>query len=235
VQRSTRFRRIAAGLLLPALTALAVPAAAFADGLPSEAPLPSCLDRTIKDELGRTLEPRGVQKRTFLKKGKVALAARGGLYAGDLTSSSWIAGGALAYFLTEDLGLQASLEVTPVALELERPLADFFGGERFAPGLGVLALGALVWSPIHAKMKIGGGIVHADILASAGAGRLVHDSVQGVTFVGGLALEMFTSRRVTLKLELRDVMAVQEAVAQTRFTHNLVTTASVAVWLPAGR
>jgi outer membrane beta-barrel protein len=220
--------------LLTLIGAVALSPAALAEDLPSEAPLPSCLDKTIKDELGRELRPRGVQKRDFLKDGKLELVARGGLYGGDLTSSSWIAGGALAFYLTEDLGVQPSFEVMPIALDLDAPLADFFGDDRFEPGLGYLALASLVWSPVHAKMKIGGGIVHADVLVTAGAGRLFHDSVQGITFAAGAALEMFTTRHVTVRIETRDVMAIQEAVAETRFTNNLVTTIGVGVWLPTG-
>lgn len=231
VQRSTPVRRSAAGALL--LLSLSV-TTARGDVLPSEAPLPSCLDQTIKDELGRELRPRGVQKRDFLKDGKLELLARGGLYGGDLTSSSWIAGGALAFFFTEDLGLQLSAELTPIALDLDTPLAEFFGDDRFEPGMGYLGLASLLWSPVHAKVKVGGDIVHADLILQAGGGRLVHDSVQGVTFVGGVALEMFTSRWVTFRLEVRDVMAVQEAVAETRFTNNLVTTAGLGFWLPTG-
>jgi outer membrane beta-barrel protein len=227
VQRTTR------GALVLVLLTLGTPVAQ-ADNLPSEAPLPSCLDKTIKDELGRELRPRGVQKKNFLKDGKIELLARGGLYGGDLTSSSWIAGGALAMYVTEDLGFQGSVELTPIALDLDEPLAEFFGDDRFEPGMGVLALGSVLWSPIHAKMKIGGSIIHADLMLQAGGGRLVHDSVQGVTFVGGVALEMFTSKWVTFRIETRDVMAVQEAVAETRFTNNIVTTAGIAVWIPTG-
>ncbi len=205
---------------------------AVADDLPSQTPLPSCLDKTIKDELGNSLRPRGVQKKNFLKNKKFEVVARGGLFSGDLTSSSWIAGGALAFYFTEDLGIQTSFEVTPIALDLDAPLAGFFGDDRFEPGLGYLAIGSLVWAPIHAKMKMGGGIVHADIMASFGAGRLVHDSVQGVTFDGGLALSLFTSKVVTLRFEARDVMAVQEAVAETRYTNNIVATLGVAFWIP---
>ena len=230
VQRSTRVRRCAAGVLLLSLVATV----AHGEELPSEAPLPSCLDKTIKDELGRELRPRGVQKKDFLKQGKFQVLARGGLYSGDLTSSSWVGGGALAFWFTEDLGVQGSFEVTPIALDLDAPLAEFFGDDRFEPGMGYLAIGSLVWSPIHAKLKIGGGIVHADVAVTAGAGRMVHDSVQGVTFDAGLALEMFTSRWVTFRFEARDVMAVQEAVAETRYTNNIVTTVGVAFWIPTG-
>jgi outer membrane beta-barrel protein len=92
----------------------------------------------------------------------------------------------------------------------------------------------VVWSPIHAKLKIGDGIVHADILLNAAAGRLFHDSVQGVTFDAGLGLDLFTTGVVTFRFDARDVMAVQEAVAETRYTHNIVATAGIAVWIPTG-
>ena len=207
-------------------------AAAPAPAKPSEAPLPSCLDASIRDELGRELKPRGVQKRDFLKNKKVQLTARGGLYAGDLTSSSWIGGGALTFWFTEDLGLSLDFSVTPIALDLDKPLAEFFGDDRFEPGLGYLPLANLNWSPIHTKMKTGGGIVHGDLLFFAGGGRLIHDSVQGVTFDAGLALELFTTGVLTVRFEGRNVMAVQEAVAETRFTNNLVATFGLSVWIP---
>ncbi|MCA8966257.1 MAG: outer membrane beta-barrel domain-containing protein [Kofleriaceae bacterium] len=212
--------------------AVVTPAVAHGEPLPSETPLPSCLDKTIKDELGRELHPRGVQKRPFTKDGRLELIARGGLYGGDLTSSAWIAGGALALWLTEDFAIQVGVDVTPIALDLDKPLADFFGDDRFEPGMGYLGLASALWSPIHAKVKIGGSIVHADIMVEAGAGRLFHDSVQGVTFDGGLILDLFTSHWVTFRFETRDVMAVQEAVGETRYTNNLVTTAGIALWLP---
>jgi len=207
-------------------------AAAALPARPSDAPLPSCLDATMKDELGRELKPRGVQKRDFLKNKKLQLTARGGLYAGDLTSSSWIGGGALTFWFTEDLGLSLDFAVTPIALDLDKPLSTFFGDDRFEPGLGYLPLANLVWSPVHTKMKIGDGIVHGDLMVLAGGGRLIHDSVQGATFDAGLALELFTTGIVTVRFEFRDVMAVQEAVAETRFTNNLVSTFGLSLWIP---
>ena len=202
--------------------------------LPSESPLPSCLDETIRDELGREMKPRGVQKRDFIKKGKLELVGHGGLYSGDLTSSSWIAGGSAAFFFTEDFGFEGRFDVTHMALDLDSPLAQFFGDAHFKPGRAYLALGNLIWAPIHAKMKMGDGIVHADILLSAGAGRLIHDSVQGVTYDAGLSLDLFTTHWITFRFDARDVMTVQEAVAETRFTHNIVATAGLALWIPTG-
>lgn len=218
-----------------ALLIVAFAGTAHAQGsTPSDEPLPSCLDQSITDELGDTLRPRGVQKRPFLKNKRIQLLAHGGIFAADLLSSSYVYGGSLAFFVTEDLGVQASFDAMPVALDLDEPVADFFGDERFTPGMGYLGLINLLWSPVHAKLKIGDSIVHSDILITAGAGRLFHDSVQGVTFDAGLALEMLLSRWVTLRFDVRDVVAVQEAVAETRITNNIMATAGIGLWLPTG-
>ncbi len=201
---------------------------------PSDAPLPSCLDQSIRDELGESLRPRGVQKRRFLKNKHVELVAHGGLFGADLLSSSYLYGGSLGFFFTEDFGMEVSFDVTPVALDLDTPLAEFFGDERFQPGMGYLGLVNLLWSPVHSKLKIGGGIVHSDILLTAGAGRLFHESVQGVTFDAGIIIEFLLSQWVTIRLDIRDVVAVQEAVAETRLTNNITATGGIALWIPTG-
>jgi outer membrane beta-barrel protein len=201
---------------------------------PSDAPLPSCLDQTIKDQLGADLKPRGVQKRDFKKNKKVMLVAHGGLFGGDLTSSSWIAGGALGFWFTEDLGLQAELDMTPFTLDLDQPLAMFFGDTRFKESMAYVGLANLMWSPIHAKLKLGDGIVHADIILFAGGGRIFQDAVQGVSWDAGFALDIFASKAVTVHLDLRDLTAVEEVSGQTRFTNNIVATLGLAVWIPTG-
>jgi len=224
------------GLSLAPRSASAQPAgpAAPAPPKPSDAPLPSCLDQTIRDQLGEQLKPRGVQKRDFKKKGKLVLDGHGGLYGGDLTSSSWIAGGSLGFFFTEDLGIQAQFEVTPLTLDLDAPLDRFFGDNRFEPGLAYVALGNMLWSPIHAKLKLGGGIVHSDFMVFAGAGRMIHDAVQGLSFDGGFAIDLFVTHALTIRLTARDLTALQEIAGETRFTNNLIATAGVALYIPTG-
>jgi len=201
---------------------------------PSDAPLPSCLDQSIRDQLGEQLKPRGVQKRDFRKDNKLVLVAHGGLYSGDLTSSSWIAGGSLGYFFTEDLGINLEFNMVPLTLDLDAPLNRFFGDDRFEPGMAYVALGNLMWTPIHAKLKLGGGIVHADIMFFAGGGRMIHDAVQGISFDAGIALDMFVTRALTVRIDARDLMAVHEIAGETRYTNNLVTTIGLALWIPTG-
>jgi outer membrane beta-barrel protein len=201
---------------------------------PSDAPLPSCLDQTIKEQLGEQLKPRGVQKKNFLKNKKIVLVAHGGIYGGDLTSSNWIAGGSLGYFITEDFGFQAEFDLTPLTLDLDSPLNKFFGDNRFEPGMAYLALANAMWSPIHAKLKMGGGIVHADIMLFAGGGRMIHDAVQGLSFDAGMAIDLFVTRALTIRIDTRDLMAIEEIAGEVRYTNNLIATAGLALWIPSG-
>jgi len=230
-------RRLRRALVLAASICGAVPGVAAAQpapARPSDAPLPSCLDQTIKDQLGADLKPRGVQKRDFIKSKKIVVVGHGGLYGGDLTSSTWIAGGSLGFFFTEDLGVAVELDMTPLTLDLDAPLNKFFGDSRFTPGMSYLGLANLLWSPIHAKLKLGGGIVHSDIMVFAGGGRLFHDAVQGLSFDAGGALDVFVTRALTIRLDVRDLMAVEEISGETRYTNNLIATAGLALYLPSG-
>jgi outer membrane beta-barrel protein len=201
---------------------------------PSEAPLPSCLDQTIAEQVGEKLKPRGVQKRDFMKRHKLNLVTHAGLFGGDLTSSSWVAGGQLGFFFTEDFGIAGEFDLTPLTLDLDAPLNKLFGDNRFEPGMAYVVFGNLLWSPMHAKLKLGGGIVHADIMLTAGAGRMIHDAVQGVTFNAGASIDFFVTKVVTIRIQTRDIMAVEEIAAETRYTNNLVATAGLSWWIPVG-
>lgn len=233
-----RFWGVALAVLVIHASATAEPVAkrdpSQAPERPSDAPLPSCLDQTIREQLGEQLKPRGVQKRDFRKNKKIVLHPFGGLFGGDLTSSSWIAGGSLEFYFTEDLGVQGEFAMTPLTLDLDAPLNKFFGDNRFDPGMAYIGLGNLVWSPVHAKLKMGGGIVHSDLLVFVGGGRMFHDAVQGLSFDGGFALDMFVSRALTIRFDIRDLMAVEEIAGETHYTNNLVATMGLALWIPSG-
>jgi outer membrane beta-barrel protein len=216
-----------------ALEAGAAAADTPAPAKPSDAPLPSCLDQTIAGELGETLKPRGVQKKNFLKRYRFNLVAHGGEYGGDLTSSTWIAGAALGFFVTEDLGFQGEFDLTPLTLDLDAPLNQFFGDNRFKAGMAKVVLGNVLWAPIHAKMKLGGGIVHTDIMFFIGGGRMFQDAVQGLSFDAGAAIDFFVSNYFTIRIDTRDLTAIEEIAGDTRFTHNIIATLGLSMWFPA--
>lgn len=226
---------VVVGLVIPLQGSAAAQGNAAAGQKPSDTPVPSCLDQSIKDQLGSTLKPRGVQKRPFTKDGELNLTARGGLFASDLLSSSYTYGGALALFFTEDLGLELSFDVTPIELDLDAPLAEFFGDDRFEGGTGYLPMAGLVWSPIHAKLKIGGSIVHSDIMFAVGGGRMFgHDAIQGIAVDGGVILEFYLSNWITFRIDIRDVVMIQEAVAETALSNNIMATGGIGLWIPVG-
>lgn len=200
---------------------------------PSGTPPPrSCLDQSISDELGESLRPRGVQKLPFLKYRRFELVARGGLYAADLVSSSYQYGGALAWYLAEDFGFELTLDVSPIAVDLDEPLTPDFGA-KFEKGPGVLGTANLLWAPIHFKTKTSGGsLVHGDAAFVVGAGKLFHDTAQGIAMDAGLIVEIYATRWLSLRFDLRDVVLVQEAVSETRITNNVQATFGLGLWLP---
>jgi hypothetical protein len=68
----------------------------------------------------------------------------------------------------------------------------------------------------------------------AGGGRMVHDAVQGLTFDAGGAIDFFVSKVMTIRFDVRNLMAVEEIAAETRYTNNLIATAGIAFWIPTG-
>ena len=123
---------------------------------------------------------------------------------------------------------------TPIKFRLEEPFSSFDAEQHFTPSASTQAIGSLLWSPIHAKLKLGGGIVHADIMLFAGGGRMFHDAVQGLSFDAGMALDLFVTKFLTVRLDTRDLMAVEEVSGETRYTNNIVSTIGLALWIPTG-
>ncbi len=224
--------RPAALMTRPALCTLALlafAARAAADELSSETAPPgsACLD----DDDAR----KGVQERTFLKRHHVELAPEGGLYASDLLSSSYAYGGSFAFYPTEDLGIEATFTVSPVALDIDKSLTAFFGDSRFTEGRGYLGLLALLWSPVHFKVKTSGeSVLHGDLELGLGGGKLWNDTAQGIAFDGGLLVDLYLTRWLSFRLDVRDVMLIQEVVTETRFTNNITVVGGIGLWIPFG-
>ncbi len=187
-----------------------------------------CLDDLTADGYRR----KGVQKRDFLKRGRFELAALGGMYASDLLSSTYTAAAAVAFFPSEDLGLEVLVSYAPVRFRLEAPFTSFEQSRRFVPGSALQAMAGLLFSPFHAKFKLSEEtILHGDLHAVAGAGRTFHDSVQGITFQAGLGLRLALWRRLALRFDLRDFILPQEVLGRGRTTHNLTVLVGLSIWL----
>jgi len=199
------------------------------DAKPSDQPPPiaPCLD----DENAFL----GVQAKTFLKRHRLELVGQGGIYASDLLSSTYTYGGAAAFYITEDIGVEGVFAVTPIALDVDNALSQFFGDTRFRSETGYLILAGLLWSPIHYKLKApGGGILHGDIELALGGGRMLSKSSQGFAFHAGVLMDFYLTKWLSFRIDIRDIMLIQEVVGETRLTNNITALGGIALWLPFG-
>jgi outer membrane beta-barrel protein len=187
-----------------------------------------CLDDLTADGYRR----KGVQKRDFIKRMKGEITALGGVYASDLLSSTYTAGAAVAFFPSEDLGIEVLASYAPVRFRLEAPFTSFEQTRRFVPGSALQVVGGLLFSPFHAKFKLTEAtILHGDLYAVAGGGRTFHDSVQGLTFQAGMGLRLALWRRLALRFDVRDFIMPQEVLGRGRTTHNITVLAGLGIWL----
>lgn len=176
---------------------------------------------------------KGVQRRDFLKRHRFELSGVGGFYASDALSSTYSYGGALAYYPSEDFGIEVLVTRSPVRFRLEEPFTSFDQEHHFAPGIAWQGIASLLWSPIHAKLKFTDKtIIHSDIFVVAGAGRTFHESVMGLTWEGGLGIKLYVSHYVTLRFDVRDFLLPQEVLGRGRITNNVTVLGGVSVWLP---
>jgi outer membrane beta-barrel protein len=175
---------------------------------------------------------KGVQRRDFLKKHRFEIAAVGGYYASDALSSTYSYGGAVAFYPSEDFGLELLVTRNPIKFRLEEPFNAFDQERHFTPSAAFQGIASLLWSPIHAKFKFTEAtIVHGDIFAVAGAGRTFHESVLGLTWEAGLGLKLYFSRFVTFRLDVRDFLIPQEVLGRGRSTNNLTILGGISFWL----
>jgi outer membrane beta-barrel protein len=176
---------------------------------------------------------KGVQRRDFLKRHRFELSGLGGFYASDALSSTYSYGGALAYYPSEDFGVEVLVTRSPVRFRLEEPFTSFDQEHHFSPGIAYQGILSLLWSPVHAKLKFTEQtIIHSDIFAVAGAGRTFHDSVLGLTWEAGLGIKLYLAHYVTLRFDVRDFLLPQEVLGRGRITNNVTVLGGVSLWLP---
>jgi outer membrane beta-barrel protein len=175
---------------------------------------------------------KGVQRRDFLKRHRFEISAVGGFYASDVLSSTYDYGGALAFYPSEDFGLEVLVTRSPFRFRLEEPFTAFDLEHHFQPSTAWQGIFSLLWSPIHAKFKFTDAtIIHGDIFAVAGAGRTFSDSVIGLTWEAGVGLKLYFSKYVTFRLDLRDFLLPQEVLGVGRITNNITVLGGFSLWL----
>jgi len=175
---------------------------------------------------------KGVQRRDFLKKHRFELSGLGGFYASDALSSTYSYGGAVAFYPSEDFGLEFLLTRMPMQFRLEQAFTAFDQQTHFSPTVAWQGIASLLWSPIHAKFKFSDTtIVHGDLFAVVGAGRTDDPSVLGLTWEAGLGAKLYFNRFFSFRLDLRDFLLPQEVLGRGRITNNVTILAGLSLWL----
>jgi outer membrane beta-barrel protein len=175
---------------------------------------------------------KGVQRRDFLKRHRFELSGVGGFYASDALSSTYTYGGALAFYPSEDFGVEVLVTRSPVQFRLEEPFNAFTGEEHFVASNAWQGIASMLWSPIHAKFKFSEQtIVHGDVFAVAGAGRTFHESVMGLTWEAGAGFKLYLAKYVAFRFDVRDFLLPQEVLGRGRITNNLTALGGFSVWV----
>jgi outer membrane beta-barrel protein len=150
-----------------------------------------------------------------------------------MLSSTYTYGAAVAFWLSEDFGVEALLARNPVQFRLEQPFTGFDREHHFQSGTAWNAMGAMVWAPIHAKLRWSERrITHADLSWLVGAGRTFNDTAQGLTLQVGVGLRLFLARYLSVRLDVRDFAISEEVLGRGRTSHNIVTLVGLCGWFP---
>ncbi len=174
---------------------------------------------------------KGVQRRDFLKKHRFELSGVGGFYASDALSSTYSYGGAVAFYPSEDFGVELLVTRTPMQFRLEEPFTAFDLQTHFPASVAWQGIFSLLWSPIHAKFKFTENtIIHGDLFAIAGAGRTADPTVLGLTWEAGVGAKLYFNKYVGFRLDLRDFLLPQEVLGRGRITNNVTILAGLSLW-----
>ena len=195
-----------------------------------------CVDEELKQELVGGRHYRGVQERLFTKAFRHEISAMGGLYAADLYSSSWVAGGAYTFHFSEDLGLEASV----MATRFQSAVIDAY--ERRYPQIaltanpdhpGVLYFGHLVWSFAYGKVRwMGGGIGRFDFNLAIGAGVTDDSTSRDVTGSAGIGAKLYIEKWFAVRFDARDHVLKEVLVGDEHLVNDVVITLGASVFIP---
>ncbi len=193
-----------------------------------------CVDDAIRDELNARRQYRGVQERVFQKALRHELSVFGGGYAADLTSSSYLVGGAYTFHLSEDLGLEASFGYTRARSELIKIVENRLGTDLIRENTPVFLYGGhLLWSLAYGKLRwFHSRISRFDLYLALGGGITDNRSARGLTLSGGFGLKFYPTSWFGVRLDVRDQLLNQELLGESRIVNNLIATLGLSVFLP---
>lgn len=208
--------------------ALGLPVAARAAAVETGA----CIDETLKADLDAKRRRRFVQSRLYQKTNRHEVTLRGGYYVSDVFDGSPVMGGAYTYHLTEAFAVEASGAYTTIAsgsgIELERTFAVLQGKSRDS----LLFATNLVFTPIYAKLQLGGDVARFDIQLTAGVGVVDSQVSSGVAGNAGIGFVFWTGSVLAVRFDFRDYVYRQQLLAENVWANDLSATLGLSMFLP---
>ena len=198
-----------------------------------------CVDETLKDELVGGRHYRGVEDRLFTKALRHELSAMGGVYAADLYSSNWLYGFAYTFHFSEDLALEASMDLTrfrsAVTDSYESRYPQIQVEER-TDKPGRLYFGHLVYSFAYGKLRwAGGAITRFDFNVALGAGVTDDTTSRGVTGSAGLGTKWYLNNWFAVRFDVRDHVLSESLVGEEHLVNDVVATGGISIFFPFTR
>jgi outer membrane beta-barrel protein len=176
---------------------------------------------------------KGLAQRDFLKALRHEIHVHGGVYASDVMGASPLAGISYAFHVTEEFALEVAFAYTWFSSPVSGPVEQYTGYQVLERHDARIYSGNLAWHPIHGKfMLFRSFIPHFDIFFTAGLGVTDSRTAKGLTYNFGAGIKIFTTSWLSLRLDIRDSIYVQEVLSADTITNNLSVTLGVGFWLP---
>jgi outer membrane beta-barrel protein len=178
-------------------------------------------------------ERKGLGRRLFLKGLRHEVNLFGGVYASDMMGAAPLAGASYTFHINEDFALEAGFAYARLSSSFSDPVESFTGYNILESHNAFLYSGNLVWHPFHGKfMFFRSGIPHFDFYFLAGVGITDSKTSKGLTYSVGGGIKIFTTQWLSVRVEIRDNIHVQQLLDAEALTNNLSLTLGVGFWIP---
>lgn len=178
-------------------------------------------------------ERKGIGQRDFPKSLRHELELLGGVYASEIMGLGPVASVAYTFHLNEDFALEADFAWAYFSSALSGPVQSYTGYSFLPDHDARIYLGNLVWHPFHGKfMFFQSGVPHFDFFFLAGLGVTDSRTTVGLTYCVGVGVKVFVNSWLSVRIELRDHIHIQEVLAEQSLTNNLAFSLGVGVWFP---
>jgi outer membrane beta-barrel protein len=176
---------------------------------------------------------KGLARRDFEKALRHEIGVLGGLFMSELMGAAPLAGLSYTFHATEDFGVEVAFAYTYLSSKLAAQVEGFTGYELLEDEHAFMYQFGLVWHPIHGKfMLLNAAIPHFDFYLSAGLGLTDSHTNEGLTYHVGLGVKIFGTDWLSVRLDVRDHIQVQNMLGSQRVTNSLSLALGVGFWLP---